>query len=289
MNFSKNRRKIFFYGCYVLGAALFFIFVRFPGDTIRDWVEENSQQLYPGVELKIAEPARLGPLLGIIFTDCAFSYQDHEVLSVNNLKIRFSVWSLLGDPAVSFRMGLSEGIVRGRYKRTKEGTVGVEAEFFDLRLGMIRLPDHLSGYSLAGTGAGDFTLELEAGHMAGRLALGLKEGRVGLAASVFGLKEVDFDTVEAVLIVETGKVRLERLQITGRQVTGEFSGNIIVREPYSDTVLNISGFVTPRSSLIKKMGEDFPVELFIKNTTEKKGLPVRITGTAAQPEFSMQE
>lgn len=277
-----------FLALYIVGATIFFLFVLFPGEAVRDFVEENSHRFYPEMRINVQD-AGLSPLLWVVLKGVAFNYQGNTVARADYVKVRPALSTLWGRRGGAFSSRIFDGSVRGRLTRgkQKEGLV-MEARLSKIDVASLPLKDCLSDYAFAGVLAGACQLETGQGRVLGQANLTIDKGNIAFAKPAFGLESLEVGAIEATLSLEAGKVILSRCEVKGPQVAGSFSGDIMLRQPYAKSVLKIKGFITPQAALIAKLGESFPVELFLKKTPGDKGFPVVISGTIDAPRFSMK-
>lgn len=291
-----DRKKALFLMLYIAGITILFLFLRFPGEAVRGFVEENSRRLSP--ELAVAvQDAGLSPLLWVVLKDVTFSYQGDVVARADKFKARPSISNLWGRRAGVFSSRIFGGVVRGRL--AKGGTQGgskagpkdglaLEARFSGIRMDELPLKDYLPDYTLAGKLAGSLLWGSVDAKSPGQADLVVEEGGIVFTEPVFGLDRIDFDRLEASLTLSAGRVVIEKFEVKGPQVAGTLSGEIMLRHPYENSVLKIKGAVTPQAALIAKLGETIPVDMFIKKTPGADGFPVTISGTIAAPRFSMK-
>jgi type II secretion system protein N len=286
LNILSGKKKIFLYAFYIVGVTMVFIFIRFPGEAVRDFVENNVQRLHPDVSLAV-DAAGLSPLFKIRLKNCTLYYQGTPAVQARTLDVRPSLLSLLGIPACSFKARLFDGVMQGHFKRDKDGTVHLDTRFKDLKAEKMGLERYFTRYLPSGTCRGDAAVDIEANNIRGKLAVVLENGEMTFQSPVFGLNGLDLGTMDVVMAMDGKKVTIERFDVNGPQVTGSFTGDIRLQIPYANSAVTINGFITPQSSLIAKLGEAFPMEMLLAKTPGKNGFPVTVAGTLAQPAYSM--
>lgn len=283
-----NRKRILFLSLYVAGTTVLFLFLLFPGEAVRKFVEENSRRLYPELDIKV-QSAGLSPFLWVVLKDIDFSCRGDAMARVDTLKVRPSISNIWGRRAAVFSSRIFGGVVRGRVEQGgSQDSPAVEARLFGVKVEELSLKDYLPTYTFTGELTGSLQWGRGADRSQGQADLVIKNGSIVLTEPAFGLERLDFDMLEASLSLESGRVVIMRFEVKGPQVAGVFTGDIMLRHPYENSVLKIKGAITPQASLIEQLGETFPVELFIKKTPGDDGFPVTVSGTIAAPRFSMR-
>lgn len=282
----SDKRKILLYVLYIAGITTLFVFIRFPGDAVRKFVENNVQRLHPDVSMTV-QSAGLSPLLKIRLKDCTLYYQGNVLAQAATLDVWPSLLSILGRPAVSFKARLFDGVVRGRLKREKDGTAYLTVRFKRLKMDKMGLENYFSRYLPAGIGQGEVSLDIGSDNIKGELIVLVENGDMAFKSPIFGLNNLELGTVDVTITMDDEKVIIERFEVNGPQVSASLTGDIRVRSPYTDSVVAISGFLTPQSSLIAQLSKTFPVETLLKKPPDKNGFPVKISGTIGAPNYSM--
>jgi type II secretion system protein N len=77
----------------------------------------------------------------------------------------------------------------------------------------------------------------------GRLELALADGLIPFRAPLFGLQELAFTKMEGTLDLESGRLKVHRLQVTGDTLQGEFQGAIRLGGDLSQSRIALRGDV----------------------------------------------
>ena len=84
------------------------------------------------------------------------------------------------------------------------------------------------------------------------------------------------------------RIRISRLSVKGQEVNGNATGTIVLREPFDASALNISGQILPHPSFIRDLAGMIPAGMISEKTISGGGIPFRISGTLANPAFSLK-
>lgn len=291
---TSAQKKIIACFMYVAGLTAVFLIVLFPEDAVRPFIENNIKRAAPGITLEIGE---LGPSLlppGIRMRDMGVFYQDQLMVKPDDARFSPAIFSLLrGKPGFGFKIELFEGVVRGKCRLKGMSDQGmtqgtVEGRMAGVNLATIDAIKGLVSYPLAGELQGTLTGSKNGPAYTYASELTINEAAVNFAPPVFGLDRLAFEKIEAGLKGDARTVTVDLLKAKGSQVEAEFTGDIRLRRPYEASVLDLEGFIKPQSAFISQLRKVLPVDLLVRTNPGKKGFPVRIDGTIADPGISMQ-
>jgi type II secretion system protein N len=165
------------------------------------------------------------------------------------------------------------------------GSVNGNMQWNDLNLGRYRtLTALFDEGQLAGRVSGGFNFEshgakLEAGEATGELAL---EGvaLTGVKVSGFPVPDLHLRQTRLKFVVRGGRLEVQEFQATG-DVDLQGSGNVVLREPLQDSVLNLRA--TIQQSLATPDAVKTLVGLIPRAPGSKPDSPIMITGTLGRP------
>ncbi len=273
---------------YILGLLVFFAVVLFPDKTVRDFTESSLARFSPKVTVKVGQAGPAFPF-SVKLKDFLVYYDHQPVAAAGYVKLTPTVSTLLGlGTAGSFKIDLFGGGLNGSSRLEDSGAYRTEARLDDLRLEEMAFLESFFRHQLDGQINGQVETRTGKGQMKATAELELSDGRIRFAAPVFGIEEMRFDTVTAVIEVEGSRVRLSQCDISGPDMSGRVSGDFIINKPLAGSRLNLKGEVRPHASLVSRLGKQLPVDILIRKNQDKSGFPVRIRGTFENPELSLQ-
>ena len=271
---------------YLLGLTIFFIFTLFPGEAVREAVERRGENIHPDFEIKISG-ARLSPFLWLVLKDGTLNYKSAPLLQAEYFKARPTLSTIWGQSGVSFKAPILEGSIRGKCRHQKDQGLSLAAGVKKINIGKWLSVQKLWPYEITGIISGRTALENVGQNAQGEASFSLSEARLTLPDPLLGISHLDFASVETSLTLEKGRVTLTEFNFKGPQVSGEFTGKIIIRQPYEKSSLDLKGFLKPQADFMAELGKSVPVELFIKKSPDEKGFGIKISGTMADPKLSL--
>ncbi len=173
--------------------------------------------------------------VGIRFSELKISFRDTR----KSLEIRaVEIWPKVSSLAGRLSLGLDAFLYGGRLQGTitagepfsLKGPFHTEFDLDGIGIGDCSLLRF--GRPLTGKLSGNIALDLIAGEMimsAGHAELNLKVGAIPIPAQL-GIDRLDFDRLEAQLVLGEGMVRMSRCDLQGPGVKGVFQGDIDLDE-----------------------------------------------------------
>ena len=113
----------------------------------------------------------------------------------------------------------------------------------------------------------------------------LSDCTIELLASVFNLDNISFKKIEADIALNNNKLQLKQCIFKGKQMDGTMSGTITLKNPFKDSVLNLSGAITPQPLLLENLSKVFPVN---RKKMEQGVIHITIGGTFDKPDVFLQ-
>ena len=283
-----RKKKITALLAYILGLFVLFAIILFPDDAVRNCLQNNLQQWNPKAAVTVGA---IGPALpfSIQFQDCLVYYDDKPVVAADSLKLTPAAATLVGgDPAGTFTIKLLDGRIRGEAGRDQNGGYQARARLAGLQLEKMAILQNLTRHRLRGVLQGNVKTQMESSSLAVTAELQLSEGGIVFAEPVFGLAEIPFDMITAELTMTGRTLGISECDISGSEVSGRITGQIMLMTPYGASRLNLQGAVKPHASLVSRLQKQLPVDVLIRKNQGPEGFPVKITGTIAEPRLSLQ-
>ena len=281
-----------FYTGYALVATVFFLYALFPADAALAYLSGYLGKHYPEYTVAADTVAPAFPP-GFKLRDVTIGYRGETWMDFEQLRIRPHYLSLFSSrKTVRFAGKAYEGDTSGRIDLQKADTgyrMTAAVELEGLLLEQHEYLQALSGRKIAGRMGGT----LYYGRVKGReksldIRLRVEDGEVGLTNPVFSISNVEFDTIEADLVVDRRSLKLKRCDIAGEQVNGEFKGVVLFRQPFERSRLEFKGNVVPQPPLMASLKKVVPENLLPSTKPGGKGFPVKLYGTVDNPKFSLR-
>lgn len=291
MNFFDKEMRLFGkYGkiaCffYLMAATVLFYFWLFPEAEVREFIERGAGRINPDLSIGVGDVRPSFPP-SFIFRDVSLSYKGDPVADPAYIRVTPGLFSLFGrSPLFSFKSGISGGIIHGDCQFMEDRGAHADVRVSGLKLENIDFLRAMSQHRLSGLLGGTLKVKSDGADIQSDSNIVLSDITVTLAQPVLGMQAMQFDAVEADLSTTPRRIEIKACTMKGQEVAGEFTGHILVRQPYEKSLLNLNGFLKPQAAFIKKAGMSLPVETFMKNEPGEKGFPVRLTGSFQSPEI----
>jgi type II secretion system protein N len=252
-----------------------FLYLRFPGETVKTWVKARAVVLYPEMLLSIdtAEPSiPPGLLLGNI--TAASQERPEATFHTDRLVIRPGWLSALRG-RFAFVLGAEGygGTLKGRIDFAEKfswgGPVSVETHFRDIRTEKCAWLRDTLARQIAGTLKGSATLvfgrasETQKGRT-GDIEFSLTNGTYPLQESFFGFDRIDFSKVEAKISIRDEALKITGLTLKGEKFNCSLKGNVLLADDIRESQIDLTATV------------EIPIE-------KSKRITLAITGTLGNP------
>lgn len=187
--------------------------------------------------------------------------------------------------AVFVNAALYGGEISGSWS-TDNGLQRVALQLGDLQIGRYRwLATLFDEGTLAGRLSGAISAEMRRGNLReGQVAGELEIADAQMSAvKIKGMvvPEISFDTVAAKFAANGGQLEIEEFHADGRELRASGSGQITVRDPVGDSVLNLKVLLQPGPEVTDTIRGLLSLVPRPKNA--KPDAPMTIVGTLAQP------
>jgi type II secretion system protein N len=292
--FISKHKEWFGYTLFVLICTVALLYHRFPSDAFRDYFKAQGLRANPRLALSVdrVEPSIL---IGVrlMKTNVALeNIPDRVILAADRLSIRPDLLSFLrGKSKFSFHCAAYQGDVTGTvdFKKDPEtGFIETEMALKNIRIGDYAYLSHLLGRPLEGTLGGNISYSGQHNLMlngSGDANLRLSDGRLELLQPFLTLKSIDFSEMELEMVLDKQKINLTRLELKGKQLKGNLSGTITLREQFAQSSLDLKGTIEPFAALFKSTeGMQDSVAVFRQRLTQGT-LSFVIRGTMKEPEI----
>jgi type II secretion system protein N len=291
---AASVKRILGYTVYACLAAVFFLFLLFPSKDAARYAEARLSGALPGLSASIGD-ARLVFPLGLRLKDVTLSVRDAEWLEARELTVRPGLFSTLaGKPACSIGGKIFGGTLSADVSlkgKREERVLSASAAVEKLDLSKAKALKTLAGREITGflSGKAGFSgspEEWTAGE--GKAALVVKSGSVRIEEGLLPVETLTFDDLAVDVEMKDGAGNLARCDISGKQFHGKVSGGITLARPVGTSRLDMKGALKPSPEFFKAMDPEDPMAKAIRQQAGKDGIPVRLTGTLADPKIGLR-
>ena len=265
------------------------LYVRFPDETVRLWIQNriNSSQHLVTCQIRKLRPTWTG---GLNFSDIvlkAGNSQDLGLMKIDSLRVRPQLlrW-VSGTRAVQFAGKGHGGETHGTIsldQRKKRGRLTMRVQKVDIASFTDLLT--LMRRKASGTLAGDFSLTAGADLLTtatGDADITVTNGVIGLQKELFGLGELEFSSLTSKAKLADRMIRILSGRLDSRVLSGKFGGELRLASDPRLTTLLLKGTLSPRPELFTKLKGKEEVDLMRGQLKDGK-MPFTISGTVLEP------
>jgi type II secretion system protein N len=287
MNFSK---RTLLYTAYVFGLTIFFLYILFPSEAVKDYMAYTMSRGNPDIRVTID---RVSPVLppGIKLHDVGIAHGNMALIDLDSVKITPGLLSFFTSTKTArFKSRVSAGSVHGLAQidqRNDRQAEKIEGTISGVQVQGIPALKRLTVHQVSGNLSGDFLID-GAGpsrSMTGKLTL--SDCRIEFDQPVIGQSSLGFSKINADLVLNNGKLKIKKCRARGNQLDADISGTIDLKTDSRRDTLNLNGSVTPHHGLLAKIENSMPADLLRPKKAGKAAIPFKIGGTVEVPEFRL--
>ena len=278
-------------GLYIVGILAFFLYLGFPSDNIKTFVENQLNGINPQIEVTIE---RIAPSLppGIRLYNVDFYHQKQVWGRFENIKIIPHLFSLFGSQkAFSFTANAYAGEIKGKAQFEKKSPVArmvVDTAFTGLQVRDVEAIQAVSEYGISGFLDGTLAYQATARNQSLKGDLSLSDVRVDLTVPLFNQGYLEFNDVTAQLVLNNYNLTIENCRLEGKQLDASVSGSIMLNRDFNRGVLNLEAIVAPHHLLLAAVKKSLPFVFLKSGKTDDKGFKIKIKGSTDAPKFSLK-
>lgn len=273
---------------YIICAALFFFYILFPSETVKEYMADQIRQAQPGLTVEIG---RLKPGFppALKLYDVSVYHFGQTLAEMQDLKISPNILSLfLATTHLSFRGSGYGGTFKGQAdinNNSANREMTIDADLAGIRVEQLAALSALTTHQISGNLNGSLRFKTKAPHQGLSGNLILTDGQIDFSPPVLNQNTLSFNTIEAEVMLNNRSLTISRCQIEGNQLGAHISGSIKVSDRSARKILDLSGTVNPHAALLARLGKNIP-QLLAGSDPDKQGFPFKITGTMDSPQYS---
>ncbi len=288
----KKITKWVLYPGYCIAVTGFFLYVLFPTDAAMRYISGYLGKHYPDYAVTVGTIKPVFPP-GFRLNSVSIAVRGETWVDLEQLHIRPRYMSVLSPrKTVRFTGKAYSGKFWGSIDFQKASSVyqvTAAAELKGIRLEENEYLQTLSGRKIGGRldstidYSGDNGKEVNL-----NVNLYVVDGEVGLTNPVFSINNLEFEKIDAELVVDKRSLKLKRCDIAGDQIDGDVTGVVLFRQPFERSRLEFKGNVTPHHLLMASLEKVLPKSLLPTKKTGEKGYPIKLYGTFEKPKISLR-
>jgi type II secretion system protein N len=279
---TATRRRLLL-AVYILAAALVFLYLGFPSQSLRRYAADRLSAALPGLEVAVGDVRPSLPA-GVVLRDVRIRRGETAIAAVERLAIQPDLLALLQTrKGYAFSGSAGGGTISGKAEIDSAATppkTRMSARIEGVLLQ--QLPELRGPYGsrLNGRLEGSFSMS-DSGPLTGTVSV--REAVIELAAPLFGQKEFSFRTADADISVQGRNLVLRSIRLRGSELDAEASGTIALGQTPGDGALSLSGRLTPHHGFLARAEAGLPPGLLRR----RAAIPFRVSGPLEAPAFSL--
>jgi type II secretion system protein N len=273
---------------YIICAALFFFYILFPSETVKEYLVDKIRQAHPGLTVEIGR-LKLGFPPALKLYDVRVYHLGQTLAEMENLKISPNILSLfLATTHLSFRGTGYGGTFKGQADISKNSAtreMTIDTDLAGIQVEQLAALSAITTHQISGNLEGTLRFKTKAPRQGLSGNLILTDGQIEFSPPMLNQNSLSFNTIEAEVMLNNRSLTISRCQIEGNQLGAHISGSVKISGGSARKILNLTGTVNPHAALLAKLGKNLP-QLLAGSNSDKQGFPFKITGTLDSPEYS---
>jgi len=283
----KNTPPWVLYVLYFLAVTAVLLYMLFPADTVKRYVESLGSRLDPALQTTVDRVRPAFPA-SVRLSGIRLRYNRRLLFGADRATVSPRLMAYLaGKRGYTLRCETYGGRITARLEIASDqpaGRIRIDA----LDLSKIPLLQGLGRLKPAGRLDLAVDFRTTDGVLTGKGGFHVRDLKVHLEEMVPAAAELSFASVD-------GKLRLEGKQLTitggrakGRQADAAIQGSLNVTAPFTESGLDLSLTLRPHAEFIAALRKDPSLRWLSAGMAGSRGLPLRIFGTIEKPQVAVQ-
>jgi type II secretion system protein N len=244
----KISKMVMGYTLYGLFIFIAFLYLRFPGDVVGDYIISKVSAHLADVVLTVDSVSPSFPL-GLKLNNCTLGFRDNKeaTLHADILIVKLRLLSFfVGAPSVTISADSYGGEIKGNLKwnrlQSMKGPFDVEMRFDDVSIEKCTYLTDRLGRQISGKLAGSFVYNTNVGKLisgTGSANFMLHNGSYQLLENLYGFDKLDFDRVEGQVNIKNGTLTTNKLKLMGKSFRCSLKGNIVFDKIFKNSQIDM--------------------------------------------------
>lgn len=291
----NNTKKKFLYILYIIAAFIFLLYILFPSDAVKTYIEDKLGSINPDLLISIDNINPAFPP-GVRLNAVSFYYIRSLLLDAETIKIVPGILSVFSSQTTfSFKGAAYDGILNGRGEiGDNEGHLKIDADLSGIQIKDIPAIKNMAGiekekYKISGILDGKVTYCNNKGsdRVIGA-KLGISDCRIKLKEPVFNHDAFTFIKIEADLAAIKNRLQIKSCTIDGDKVNASLSGSVVTKKNLGSSVLNLKGKIKLKPLFFGNMKKNLLASIFPEKISGNSSFFFKIVGTFNDPEFTLK-
>jgi type II secretion system protein N len=244
----KISKRVMGYTLYGLFIFIAFLYLRFPGDVVGDYIISKVSAHLADVVLTVDSVSPCFPL-GLKLNNFTLGFRDNEEATLHAdilIAKRRLLSFFVGAPSVTISADSYGGEIKGNLKwnrlQSMKGPLDVEMRFDDVSIEKCTYLTDRLGRQISGKLAGSFVYNTNAGKLISGMGSAnfiLHNGSYQLLENLYGFDKLDFDRVEGQVNIKNGTLTTNKLKLMGKDFRCSLKGNIVFDKIFKNSQIDM--------------------------------------------------
>jgi len=290
----NNTKKYLLYASYIIAAFIFFLYILFPSDAVKKYIETRLGGINPDLAISIDHIKPAFPP-GVRLNTVSFYYIRSLMLDAETIKVVPGIFSLFSsNTTLSFKGVVYDGIINGKADISNNARhIKMDANLSGIQIEDIPAVKNLAGiekekYEVAGILSGIIAYNNKDSGRVMDAKLGISDCRVKLKDPVFSHKDFTFSKIETDLTTARKRVQIKNCTIEGDKVNASFTGSIDTKKDLGSSTLNLNGEIKLKPLFFQNSDKNILTSIFSEKMSGNNSFFLKIGGTFDNPEFTLK-
>ena len=288
-------KKLLGYTLFAVVIGCFFLYIFFPFETLRQFLEGAITKISPELSLKVDSLRPALPFgLKLINTDLRHNSEPQiPFFKAETVILVPSIQTIIHrKPTVQFTCGAYGGKLHGTFTSktfSLKGPFESEIHISGVRLGQYPMLNEKLKRKCSGAMSGIITCKFgQEGLLegSGKASFSIVNGKIYFTQPFLGMEAVDFKRIDANMKLINRTIIVDELSFAGKQVAATGNGTVLLNRHFERSALNITVQIKPLSDFLDANNGIFDAAQLFLNQLKKDKFSLKIHGTIAQPRFN---
>ncbi len=284
-------KKIIAYVFFVTGATVFFLYVLFPSDTVKTYIEYSIAEISPDIDMHV-EQLRPGLPPRLTVTNAYILFREDTAVRFDRMDCVPDYPSLVSSrPGFDFTAAVAGGRVEGTihiHDDPENRSFITRMQFADVDLQGIPLLERIYSGGFSGTASGNINYTASLGGKGRNTAEGeamvdINGVQINIENNLPGLDYLTFSRINADADLQNNQITINRFDMEGSQFSATGKGSLTLGRRVETSRVDLNSTVQVHPELIRSVGSLLPRQ-YLKDGR----VSLRITGTLRQPRYSFR-
>lgn len=278
------------YLLYTVGVIVVLLWILFPADSVLVWLQGKLNTAYPSLSWNI-DNVEAGFPLKLKLSDIRVNRENdpgNQLLHIPEMHFSPDIEELVKmkkQIPVHYQVKTLDGTVAGEIVPGKGSMVQCSGEIKNIQVGKLDEIWRKTNRNGSGKISGTFQYSGKwQNPLQGNLHADLKvsEGKISLQQQIFGLDQVNFNSMTTVLSLKDKIVTFEKGVVDSRLFNVSYTGTLKLTDTIYTSDITLTGFMEPRPELFGGL-KNATAASFIKNQLQNDKLSFTISGSILEP------